>query len=292
MKFLKIIALFLVTISVNSQTVQQSFTFETKYYKALDKWVIFPKAEDETDYSLGFIYLDETAGFTFDYKWKLYVVNGSLELVNTTQNETIGFMKYRLERNTKNVQVLTDEQVKTINLEPVPDWLETYNKNKGTLDYQVNLASFYNGFGDSKAAIEILKEEYKKEKNHEKLLFELGFAYNVLKQFDDAINLMTLAIKTHPKNELFYKEIVYAYMNTEQLELAENSYNDYIKNADKKTYTTETSYNIAYSYYVKKNIEKFNQWAAITKENTESDTIFYKNLELMKKDLETVTDED
>ena len=64
-----------------------------------------------------------------------------------------------------------------------------------------------------------------------------------------------------------------------------------MKNADKKTYTTETSYNIAYAYYVKKNIEKFNQWAAISKENTESDTIFYKNLELMKKDLETVPDE-
>ena len=63
-----ILSFFLLISSIGfSQSDEKELKFNTKYYDAVDKWIAFPQKEADTTYTFGFIYLDEQAGFTFDY---------------------------------------------------------------------------------------------------------------------------------------------------------------------------------------------------------------------------------
>ena len=60
-----VLSVLLLTITIGfSQSNPQELSFDTKYYNAVDKWIAFPKKATDTSYIFGFIYLDDTAGFT------------------------------------------------------------------------------------------------------------------------------------------------------------------------------------------------------------------------------------
>ena len=61
------------------QSKKAQLSFDTKFYEAVDKWIAFPKMEADTAYTFGFIYLDEQAGFTFDYSSKFVVEEKGLK---------------------------------------------------------------------------------------------------------------------------------------------------------------------------------------------------------------------
>lgn len=260
---------------------KELFTFDTKFYDGLDKWVIFPKSEKDTTYALGFIYLDITAGFTFNFEGNLESKEGKL-ILHKQDNTSI--IKHRLGRNTKNVTVLTDDQVKNLALSKQPDWLSFYKSDPDSLYYQIQLGSYYNSVGGSNRALTILSKAYEKEKKDKDLLFELSFAHNALKQYDKAIPILEKAVKTHNSNELLYKELLYAYMNSNLLDKAEKTYSDYLKKTISKKYQTEMAYNITYSYFIKKDKTKFEEWKKITYATTNNNSVYFKNIELMTND--------
>ncbi|MCL2101861.1 MAG: hypothetical protein FWH22_09145 [Fibromonadales bacterium] len=240
--------------------------FTTKFYDAVDKWVAFGKKGDSAYGIVGFIYIDEEAGFTLN-----------TELTLDTEVEDV-VVKYRLGRNTADVAILPDKEIERLGLPKVPDWLEIYKANENKNSYLVQMGYFYNHVGASHNAIEPLLKAYNKEPHFKRLEFELAYAYNATKDFDKAIAVLNKAIENDSKNYLLYKELGFSFIHKDKLDEAEKAYLqgiELITEESQKVIAAEMAINMANSYFQTKNKPKFEKWAELTKKYAEEDSIFY-----------------
>lgn len=171
-----IIALIFITNIGFSQKNLSELKFDTKYFNVVDKWVVFPKKDTDSTYAYGFIYLDNAAGFTFNYETKFQIIEQ--ELINIKRDSTVGFMKYRLEPNTSLVSVLTENQITALNLPEVPEWLAIYKENSDQVDYLIHEGYHFNHVGACALALKPLLKAYEIDPHFDGLEFELAFAYN------------------------------------------------------------------------------------------------------------------
>lgn len=281
MKF--IFPLLILTFTIGfSQSNFEELNFDTKYYNAVDKWIAFPKKETDTSYSFGFIYLDDTAGFTYNYESKFIKTNSGLKKL---PREFEAGLKSRLAENTINVAVLSENQVSQLDLPKVPEWLAAYKANSEEVLYLKNIGFHYNHVGASNLALEPLKKGYTIDPHFAGLEFELAYAYNALHEFSQAIPILESAIENDPKNFLFYRELGFSLKNIDQNEKAEKIYIIGIKLTDNNFQKSEMAINMAQSYYLNGNRKKFDEWARITKKYTEKDSNFNQFLDDWDKNL-------
>lgn len=176
----KILILFISLIQI-AFAQKSSLTFETKFYDAEDRWVIFDKKENQNTYALGFVYLDSEAGYTFSYQGELEYKNSEFHKV--PRLDTSSNIIMRLDRNSFNVKVLTDEQVTKLGLANPPEWLQNYKQNADFIETRIHRASMMNGAGASIKALPILQKAYQEDPHYPGLEFELGYAYNATGSF-------------------------------------------------------------------------------------------------------------
>jgi len=270
-----------VTSLSNAQTPKNPvLSFETPFYEAVDQWVLYP-ASGEHAYSLGFIYVDRSAGFTFDYETRLVLENEKLINPNPERQKE-AFVKSRLERNSANVHILSEEQLNELNL-TTPKWLEVYKRNSDTEGYQIDIASWYNNAGGSEIALGILKELFENNKTDGKLLFELSYAYNALGRHPEALEVLEIALQVNDTEELYYKEKLYAYAMLVDFEAAKKWYAIYLKKTKSYRYRSEIVYNLAYSHFLGKDLKGFNYWRKLLRSLENKEHILVKNLEMMKQ---------
>jgi tetratricopeptide (TPR) repeat protein len=265
--------LLFLTFLVSNYCIGQSLKFETQYYDAVDKWVAFDKEQSDSTYIFGFIYIDEYAGFTFNYESDFKITEKRLEKI---PREMVGYMKTRLEPNTANVHILNDEEVKQLGLPEQPDWLIYYKSNEDEVSYLTRIGYHFNHVGASKNAIQPLLKAYNIEPHFKGLEFELAYAYNATKNFEKAIEILTKAIKNDPKDFWFLRELGFAYVNLGNLEKAEETYIKGIALSDNKNQKAEMAVNMAQGYFKTKNKLKFDEWAKITKQHTDEGSMFDK----------------
>ncbi|MUU79722.1 tetratricopeptide repeat protein [Winogradskyella endarachnes] len=258
--------------------------FDTKYYNAIDKWVAFPKTEKDSTYTLGFIYIDEMAGFTFNFENSFTIKNNILipakkdSILNTTS------LKSRLSTNTKNVAIINEEQIKELNLPSTPAWLEIYKNNEDSVEYLKQIGYHYNHIGASTNAIEPLLKAYNKQPHYKGLEFELAFAFNATKQFKKAIPVLEKAIANKNNDQLIYKELGYALMNIEEYDKAENAFNEGIKNAKDNNIKVEMAINMCSLYFNNKNEKKYNKWIKIAKQYIDETSQFSKYIDYFESE--------
>jgi tetratricopeptide (TPR) repeat protein len=276
-----ILALILLSNIGFSQNNLIELKFDTKYFNAVDKWVAFPKKDTDSTYAYGFIYLDNQAGFTFNYETKLQVKEQ--ELVNTKRDSTVGFMKYRLEPNTSLVSVLTENQISALNLPTEPEWLSIYKERSDQVSYLKNEGYLFNHAGASDLALKPLLKAYEIEPHFDGLEFELAFAYNHLGQFENTIPILEKAIENNPKNYYFFRELGYSYLGLNKVEDAEKTYRKGIKKSDNDFEKSEMSVNMAQAYFKLKNKKKFNEWAELTKKYSTKDKRYLQYIEQFEK---------
>jgi tetratricopeptide (TPR) repeat protein len=261
MKF-AILLIFLATTLSNAQFLPVELKFETNYYEAVDKWVAFPKKDNDTTYTFGFIYLDDQAGFTFDYFSKFIIVNSRLKSLPRGFNESL---KSRLAPNTALVAVLTERQMTDLALPNQPQWLSSYKKDSDKVPYLKNIGFHYNHVGASYLALEPLNKAYAIDPHFEGLEFELAYAYNALKRYDQAIKVLESAIENNPNSFYFYRELGYALRYINQLDQAEKIYKQGIKISKDEFEKSEMAVNMAQAYFLIRDRKKFDEWAKVTR---------------------------
>ena len=267
-----ILNLFLLIPNIGfSQTDTTELKFDTKYYDAVDKWIAFPKNEADTTFTLGFIYLDEQAGFTFDYHSHFIETENGLKILPRKFKASL---KSRLSTNTINVAVLSEKQVSELELPNVPEWLAIYKEGSDKVGYLKNIGFHYNAVGASNLALEPLNKAYQIEPHFKGLEFELSYAYNALGQFDKAIPILESAIENDKQNFLFYRELGFSYKSLEQIEKAESIYRDGMKLTKDKAQKSEMAINMAQSYFQIKDKAKFKEWAKLTRKYSEKGSEF------------------
>ena len=102
--------------------------FDTNYYDALDKWVVFPKQATDSIYKAGFIYLDLKEGITFQPELYFYIDNQGKWNVSKRKDQII--KKQLLEQNTPKVALLNLQKRKEFLLPITPLWFKNYKNPK------------------------------------------------------------------------------------------------------------------------------------------------------------------
>ncbi len=278
-----VLSVLLLTITIGfSQSNPQELSFDTKYYNAVDKWIAFPKKATDTSYIFGFICLDDTAGFTFNYESKFIETDSGLKKL---PRKIEAGLKSRLVETTTDVAVLSDSQLTQLELPKFPEWLSVYKADSTKVSYLKNIGYHYNHVGANNLALNPLKKAYVLDPHYAGLEFELAYAYNALHDFNQAILILQEAIKNDPNNFLFYRELGFSLKNIGQNENAEKIYKKGINLTDDKFQKSEMAINMAQSYYLEKNLKKFKEWAVITRKFTENDSRFDQFLKIWEKEL-------
>jgi len=278
-----LLALFIVTIGTSQNpNPKANLKFETIYYDAIYKWVAFPKNETDSTYVYGFIYLDMQAGLTFNHEGTFHIDQND-KLIRS-KKEPNAMIKARLGNNTKNVALLSTIQIKELGEPVTPEWLKIYKKPIDDVESLTRTGYHLNAVGGSKKALEYLLKAYKKSPHHKGLEFELGFAYNAIGQYEKAITVLNLATTKDPKNALLYKEFGYAYLNLHKLPEAEAIYKRGVEISTDKELSCEMAINMANYYFIQKSKTKFDEWAALIKQNAVPNSQYVKYIEYFEKE--------
>jgi len=263
-----------------SQTKTETLQFNTEYYDAVDKWVAFPSNENDSLYYYGYIYIDETAGFTYNMG-NSFKITKKGNYVGERPSETNRQM-LRIPPKWRKVSILPKDKIKEMGLEERPKFFEGYYTNVGTIDYQKNIGYFYNHVGASHQALKPLEKAYQKKPHHKGLEFELAFAYNALKQYEKAIPILEKALAHDPKDILFYKELGYAYRLSGEKEKAEKTYLKAFEISTNKALNAEMALNMALTYFELKDKKNFEKWAKTTKKYAKENDKFSQYIDYLK----------
>lgn len=284
-KLIQTIFIFLISYVSYCQSSNETIKFETKYYDAKDKWVLFPKKETDSVYPYGFIYLDYQAGFTLNFEGTAQInKDGSFKL---NQNDPSSMIKYRLEPyKTSDVFIIPKNTIKKLGLEEVPVWLAIYQREEN-IENLKDLGFHYNHVGACEKALVYLEKAYKINPHYEGLEFELAYACNHLGQYEKSIPVLEKAIKNNPKNYYFFRELGFAYVKQNKIDLAEETYLKGIKMSDNDFEKSEMALNMAQGYFQVKNRKKFDEWAKTTRKYAKPNSQYVQYIDLFEKEWES-----
>ncbi|OAN64652.1 hypothetical protein A8B79_00460 [Balneola sp. EhC07] len=263
-----------------AQSSLSELKFGSKYYEAVDSWVAFPKTQADTSYTLGYIYIDQQAGFTFDYLSHFIVTENGFKKLPREFEESL---KSRLSPNTIDVAILSEEQISELELPTEPSWLKFYKKDTTTVSYLKNIGYHYNHVGASELAIEPLLKAYNKDPHFEGLEFELAFAYNATQKYAKAIKVLERAIENNSEDHFFYRELGFAYKYTNRFEEAETTYKKGIEISDDDPVKAEMAVNMAQAYFQLRDKSKFEEWANLTRKYSAKGSRFSQIVEYFEQ---------
>ncbi len=269
----------LLFLDINGQSV---LNYNKRFVECEDKWVALNATKDSS-HPYGFIYIDAMAGLTLHYEGNFIIdENGKFVVQKLMDN---GAYKVRLEANNVNVAIIPASRYSELNITDPPDWLHNYKTTSDSIGRMVRWGYFYNHWGESAKALTFLEKAYQLDPGYKGIAFELSYAYNALEQFDKAIPVLEKAIAANPEECLLYKELSFTQIFLNQLDKAGESCHKGIKHCEDKKMKAEIAYNLAYTYFIKKDKTNFDSWASETKKWADPGERFSNNIALMEKEI-------
>ncbi|WP_256003547.1 tetratricopeptide repeat protein [Pedobacter deserti] len=266
------------------QKAATDLVFNKNFYDMENQWVVFPKKHTDSAYAYGVVYVDSSAGFTFDFQGTFKVMDDGTFSPKPFSNS--GNAKVRLETNIAQVSPLSADRLKQLNLPQEAAFLKHYKVNMEETRNIVTWGRHYNHVGAYAKALEYLLNAYAKEPHAAGLEFELAFNYNATKKFDKAAEVLNVAMRHDPKNFWFYRELGYTYMNLGKLEDAEKTYSAGIDLAGQSPQKMEMAYNMAYGFFSVRNKGKFEEWYKKAEQLIANpNSVMMRNLNDMKQKL-------
>jgi tetratricopeptide (TPR) repeat protein len=236
---------------------QGPLNFNKRLIESENKWVAIKTAKDSL-YGYGFVYLDVTAGLSAREGGTFKITKEGAFI--PTKNPSYQTRLIRLQGNPLIVAWIPMDKVKEMQEQEMPDWLKSYKADTTSTAWLFRKGVTYNAGNDMPKAFYYLDQVKKIDPKYPGLEFEYIYAYNALKQYDKAVAMIENALITQPNNGDLYKELVFAQVNSNQMNKAEETYKKGIEHSSINV-KTEMAFNILYTYFAKKNKEKFNFWA-------------------------------
>ncbi|WP_166921151.1 tetratricopeptide repeat protein [Flavobacterium poyangense] len=231
--------------------------FDKRYVQSEDRWVAFP-ADSTGSYPYGFVYIDSEAGLTLDYAGTFKIDEKGRFMPTKIERQSL--MKYRLQPNNNLIAFIPESKYTELEIAKEPDWLKNYKTNEGSIERLYKWGYMYNGWNECEKALEYLEKADKINPDYKGLQVELGFSYNCLKRYPDAITVLQKALKQNPFDAYTNKELIYAEVKSDDLEAAKNICRKVFKEVKNETYKGEGAYNILQGYYLKKDVKNFESW--------------------------------
>jgi tetratricopeptide (TPR) repeat protein len=273
---LLIVGFYSITLSA-----QNTLKFNKRYIDCEDKWVAF-KMNKDSSYSFGFIYIDTQAGLTLNWKGNFFIAaNGTFipPKMDTTS------IKYKLEYSTNRVAVIPKEKLLELKIPEFPAWLKNYKTDTTSVERLFRIGLIYNIWNENVKAFSFLERAKLINPKFPGLETELGYAYNGLEMYDDALISLENALKYDTDSGSIYKEISYAQVHKDELEKAVSTSKKAIEYCKDNDLKGEIAFNMAQGYYKRKDKNNFKVWAKETKKWVSKDDEYSTTIDKMEKDL-------
>jgi tetratricopeptide (TPR) repeat protein len=254
MKYLFLSLFACVTLSANAQA---PLNFNKQLTESINKWVALKTAQDSV-YGFGFIYMDATAGLTAQDEGSFRITKDNKFVA--TKRPIYQITKVRLDGKQLNIAWIPTERFKELDVLETPDWLKSYKTDTTSVAYLFRLGFTYNGGNETAKALYYLNRVQKIDPNYPGLEAEYIYAYNATKQYSKAIAMIETALVKRANDKNLYKELLYAQVNSGQVNKAEETYRNALPGLNVDT-RAEMALNIASNYVLQKNKEKFKLWA-------------------------------
>ncbi len=273
--------LILLTLFTSFLQAQSPLQFNKPFVESEDKWVAFPKGKDSTN-AYGFIYIDAAAGLTFNFEGTFTVsANGTF----VPKKLDSASYKVRLQPNNVRVAFIPENKFKELNISAIPEWLHFYKTDTSSTERLYRWGYLYNGWNQCAKALTYLERAQQQEPGFKGLSVELAFSYNCLKQYNKAVAVLQNALVANPTDAYTNKELIYAQIESGQLDKASESCKRAIAVCTDKTYNGENCYNLLHNYYEKKDKTNFTAWLAETKKWTATNAELTRSIKMMEEDL-------
>jgi hypothetical protein len=251
-----------------TQTVKE-LNFDSNVPDSENNYVAVPREEVGAGYGFGYVYFDESAGYTYRIIGSLIEENGKLKVIES-YDQKVGFQNQRIENLGFKTAKIPLSMVKQLGYPAEPDWLKSYKSSASEHEKELNRASTMNGARFSNLALPKLQKLYNGNYKTPKLFFELAFAHNVLKDFAKAEKISSEAIKLKVSDDLVLKEHLFSLVNQSKITDAEKFIENNMKSYKNESYKAESIINlIAFSNHFKqKNVAK--KWLGIFRKEIRS----------------------
>ena len=280
---MKQIITLLIAISTSGIFAQEKLNFDKRYVQSEDQWVVFP-ADTLGSYPFGFIYIDSSAGLTFNYE-SSFTIDSNGKFIPEEKVPT-RIMKYRLDPK-QNVLVafIPESKFSELQIKKIPDWLSIYKEGENSVEQLYKKGYRYNAWGECEKALEFLEKAKKTDIEYKGLRVELAYSYNCLERYSDAIEILKKAVKDAPLDAYTNKELIYAYAKSGNIKEAKNICRKMVRDCPDKTFNAEIAFNILQAYFMKKDIANFNDWLAESGSYLLNDKNLKGYVEAMKEEL-------
>ena len=124
---------------------------------------------------------------------------------------------------------------------------------------------------------------YLKDKNFKGLAFELGFAYNALGTPEKGIDLLESYLKNNNTDYWAMKELLLAFVETNELKKAEDLYNQLIKISPSVAFKAVITVYIAKGYLGLKDKQNFDKWISRAESYANGNKQIMNYIEALKK---------
>ncbi|UAY51506.1 tetratricopeptide repeat protein [Ferruginibacter albus] len=277
MKYIFVVLTLITAVS----KAQTGLTFDKYFVESEDKWVAFSMNEDSS-YSYGFIYIDEQAGLTFNYEGRFKVALDGHFIPK--KMDTVS-LKYRLQPNNVKVAFIPQNRFQELQIQATPDWLKYYKTDTNSVERLYRWGFMYNGWNQCAKALTYLEKANTINSNYKGLQVELAFSYNCLELFDKAIAALQLALKQDPTDAYTNKELVYAQLESGDVDKAAESCKHAIATCTDKSYNGENCYNLLHTFFIKKDKKNFYLWLDETKKWTADKPNLIKSIKTMEDEM-------
>lgn len=270
---------FVIFCSYLSAQANSQLKFETNISDSENHWVALPKSEKDKTYSVGFIYFDELAGYTYRSFGDLKDENNRLDYIESEEFKK-GILITRIANLEFKVAEISPDLLKQFNLPTQPEWLKNYLSSDSENDQLLNRASKINGMNSPQLALPILNKLYKSNFKKDQLYFELAFSYNALKDFANAEKICSEAINNKISDDSINKEYIYSLLQQKKTNEADIFLTKTLSNYKNKDQKAESMMNMVGFNAHYKNLDLAEKWLNLLKKD--NDEKYKKNIQQLE----------
>jgi tetratricopeptide (TPR) repeat protein len=246
------------------------------FFECEDQWVYFKRSSDDSLYHYGFVFLDEQSGFTLNHEGEFRILpSGRWEAL---PYDTAYNTKIRLSATHLRVALMSADKRLDLNLPPVPDWLELYKFDTGSVRSLIRRGYHYNHVGASHRALVELLTAYQVDPHAIGLAYELAYAHNHLENYGKAIDVIERSIRYNGNDAMLYRELAYALAGLGKYGQAEITSRAGIEVCIDNDNRAEIAVHMAGVWYNVGDEKKFREWASIARAFAAPDSPFIEHL--------------
>ena len=262
--------------------VPADLKFDTDFVNSENHWVVIPNKDDtKSEFNYGFLYYDETGGgYSLQQTNSFTVADGKFlrKPANETEMKII-----RLGNSSMKFARLSDARISEMKLEKEPAFLKAYNVLKNEDEKTLSRASSINGLKRSDLALSLLQSLKAKNYSSAKLYFELAYADNALKKYDEAEKIIDEAEKKGFLDELLIKEKIYSFTHNRKLKMADEFLQQHLTFFETSLYKEESIVNMIINYFNARDLAKAKEWIALYYREFPSGGKYKTEIEKLKK---------